>query len=313
MATNAIVGLTFTDLIYLAKECQTGANVLGPSIPLVINTGTAIGSDRANTLQAQIVYEAALSQLTPLGAALLVAAADARTFAIATKGWLENFYGRFWSQQWRQVGFENNKLIIPSREAALGTLVERMQFFLTENPTKANTALNVTAARAGVVWGALSTARTNYNAGKQLCATRKVARGAMVKGMQRRLRGLCNELLQAIGPDDPRWREFGLNIPASQSVPPAPKNVVVNNQLEGQFLITCDPATYAGMYRFFTKLAGEEEPVFRGHSATPMFHLTGLTPGTVYDVYVSASNESGESRFSAPVQAIVSGTASAAA
>lgn len=312
MAKNN-TNLPYAGLVYLAKECQTGATVLGPSIPLVINTGSAIGSDRGTSLQTQVSYEVSLAQLTPLGAALILAAAEARTFATTTRDWLENFFGHRWSQQWRQVGFDGNSLRIPVGEAALGTLVERMQLFLMDNPLKANTALNVTAARAGVVWTGLATARTNYNAGQQLCATRKVARNTSVEVLERRLRGLVNELTQAIGRNDPRWREFGLNIPASQTVPGVPQHLAVNTATAGQFYITCDAAPYAGMYRFFTKQAGQEEPVFAGHSPSPMLHLTGLTPGTVYDVYVSASNAGGESRFSAPVRAIVSGLQAAVA
>jgi hypothetical protein len=113
---------------------------------------------------------------------------------------------------------------------------------------------------------------------------------------------------------DPRWLEFGLNLPAAPNVPVIPRNVAVNTNTTGEFFITCAPSRYATHYRFFTARPGvDEEPVHVGNSDEPMFHLTGLTTGETLEIYVTAANSGAESLFSKPVSATVAGEEEAAA
>ncbi|MSU61586.1 MAG: fibronectin type III domain-containing protein [Pedosphaera sp.] len=125
--------------------------------------------------------------------------------------------------------------------------------------------------------------------------------------------GLVGELKQRIGPDDPRWRDFGLNMPGSRSTPQVPENLTAVSYGPGQILATCDEAPRATRYRFYTQISLEQpEPVFAGHSPLPSLVITDLEPDQLYQVFVSAVNEGGESPLSEPVQATPSALAKAA-
>lgn len=313
MAANPIPK-RFGELMELSAENIAGATALGASIPIVINTAALIAADRSSALTAQNAYETVLAGFRNLRATVATAHADAREFATVTRDWLENFLGRRWNQQWRGVGFDNNDLVIPANEASLVTLVERMALYLSAHTEQENAALNVTAARAGTLYSALTQARVNINAQCNQCGALKATRDAAVQTLGRRIRGLCNELLQRIGRNDPRWREFGLNVPAARHTPPVPLNVTLNNSTPGQLLVTCDPSANATYYRFFAqRVIVDPEPVFVGRADNPLFLITGLVPEAAYEVFVSAANESAESRFSEPATSVVTDVGEVAA
>ena len=68
------------------------------------------------------------------------------------------------------------------------------------------------------------------------------------------------------------------------------------------------------VYRFFTQQSGEDaEQIHAGNADEPMFHLTALTTGATFDVYVLAANSGAENRLSKVVQAVVAGEEEAAA
>ncbi len=314
MASNSIPQ-NISDLFHLGSECQAGATTLGPSIPLLINTGGVIGSDRANALQLQSSYRTSLSGLPALRTAAALARTNGRAFATKARNWLENSLGPKWTLAWSAVGFDNHSIKIPRTDAGLQALLERMELYFGDNPSQENPdpKVNVTSARAGTFATALKNSTTALNAKEQDAGTKKTGRDTAVKTLQARLRGLVAELRQRIGTEDARWRQFGLNVPSAPTVPAVPRNLAVNTNTPGEFFITCSPSANATHYRFFTEREEDLEPVFAGSSAAPMFHLAGLTPGQAYDVFVTAASASAESRLSKPVAAVVGGAQQAAA
>lgn len=313
MAANPVPA-RFGELMELSAENVAGATALGATIPLVINTAALISADRSAALSAQNAYETVLAGFRNLRGTVEAARANAYEFATITRNWLENFLGRRWNQDWRAVGFDGNSLAIPRTEAGLVTLVERMGLYLSAHSSQENPNLNITAARAGTLYSALTQARVNINAQCNQCGTLKAARDAAVTTLGRRIRGLCNELLQRIGRNDPRWREFGLNVPAASTVPAVPVEVVLSNSTPGQLLVTCAPSAHASYYRFFAqRTIVDPEPVFVGRSDNPLFLITGLVPGAAYEVFVTAANSGAESRFSEPATSVVTDVGEAAA
>ncbi len=316
MAANP-VPQAINDIFRISKKCQTAANTLGAGIPLMINTSSNIGSNRGNLLQLEGQYQGTLSGLPTLRSAVRTARGNAIDFARKARGWLENSYGHRWSESWRQVGFIHDSLQIPTEDdAELAALLERMEYFFTHNPTQQNAdpKVNVTAARAAQFAGALSTAESTLDAKERLSADHKLARDGAKLALRQRLSGLIGELKQRISDSDPRWLEFGLNLPSAPNVPKVPADVAVNTNTPNEFFITCAPAQYATHYRFFTKRPGlDPEPVHVGNSDEPMFHLAGLTAGETLEVYVTAANSGAESLFSKPVTATVAGEEEAAA
>lgn len=315
MASNAIpTGIN--DLLRLSNEAFTGAAALGGTIPLLINTSGEIGSNRGNLFQLENTYQVTLSQLKTAHTSLFTARANGKAFASTARTWLEHTYGPTFNQDWRQVGFIHNNLRIPTDDTDLSALLEKMALHLGNNPGLENPTpkVNVTAARATTFATALSAALSNLNGKEQDSVTNKTARDTAKKALRLRLSGLVGELGQRLPDDDGRWRRFGLNLPSAPRVPKVPQDVVVNTNTPNEFFIMCAPAPYATHYRFFTQRPGvDEEPVHVGNADEPMFHLTALTAGATFDVYVSAANAGAESRLSKVVQAVVAGAAAAAA
>lgn len=316
MASNP-VPQAINDLFRLSKKCQTAAGSLGAGIPLLINTVGSLGSDRSGLLQLEGQYQQTLGLLPPLQTAVNTARKNATGFARSSRRWLENTYGHRWNQQWRTVGFIHNSLEIPSQDdAELAALLERMEIFFGSHPSQENPdpKVNVTAARAGALAGALSTAGTNLDAKERLSAEHRASRDTAKSALRKRLRGLVGELGQRMNDSDPRWLEFGLNLPSAPNVPVVPEGVAVNTNTPGEFFITCVPSKFATHYRLFTQRPGLDlEPVFAGRSDEPMFHLTDLTLGQVYAIAVTAANAGAESRLSKPVSATVRAEDEAAA
>lgn len=315
MASNAIPP-GINDIFRLSNEARAGAAALGANIPLLINTSGEIGSDRGSLFQLENVYQVSLSQMKDAHAALRTARADGKAFATTARKWLEHTYGSTYNQHWRQVGFIHNNLRIPTDDADLSALIEKMALHLGNNPSLENPTpkVNVTAARANTFAAALTTALTGLNGKEQESVTNKSARDQAKKRLRRRLSGLVGELGQRLSEDDGRWRRFGLNLPSAPNVPRVPKDVVVNTNTPNELFIMCAPSPHATHYRFFTQRPGlDAEPIHVGNADEPMFHLTALATGATYDVYVSAANSGAESRLSKVVQTVVAGEEEAAA
>ena len=315
MASNAIPP-GINDLLRLSNEALAAATALGASLPLLINTAGDIGSNRGNLLQLEGSYQVTLGQLKGTRAALVTARANGAAFVRSARTWLEHTYGAQWSQDWRAVGYIHNSLALPRGDANLVALLERMSLHLGSNASLENPSakVNVTAARATTLAAALTTALNTVNLRQQESVTNKSGRDTAKKALRKRLCGLAGELRQRLAGDDGRWRRFGLNLPSAPTVPAVPKNLTVNTHTPGEFFITCASARNATHYRFFIQRPGlDAEPVFVGNADEPMFHLTALTPGQAYLVFVSAANSGAESLLTKPVTALVRGEAAAVA
>ena len=132
--------------------------------------------------------------------------------------------------------------------------------------------------------------------GHQAVANKKLhaARDQAFETLRKGLRGLCHELSELIGDEDPRWKAFGLNAPGEPHTPPAPTEVTVENDIPGQLVVTCAAGPCADHYRVFTQPAGSNaEPQPVGSSGEPVFVIEGLAAGTAWKVFVSAVNSVG--------------------
>jgi hypothetical protein len=131
-------------------------------------------------------------------------------------------------------------------------------------------------------------------------------RDAAAATMRRRLRKLFQELRQLMAPNDPRWLEFGFNIPADVSVPAAPESVVVTPGLPGNLSVQWGKPSTSERFRVFEKVLGRDQEfaaVFT--TAETSVALNGRTSGDRVQLYVTAANSAGESQPSATVEIVV--------
>ena len=310
MASNPIHS-AFPSLMLQAQRAYQGATTIGPGIPLLINTALLIGTDRESLQSAQTVFQTASGALTALNAALESAKSNAFGFCVNARDVLKFYFGRTYNPAWRAAGFIN-RIAVPQSEAGLHDLLESLQAYFTANPTHQNPELEVTAANAATLLADMNTARAAIDTQKNTSDAKRIDRDARKTTMQKRLSGLCKELVQRFDALDPRWRDFGFNLPGAPSVPSAPKNVVALPTIPGQLQVTCGRSTNATGYRFYyQRPIVDPEPISAGSATDPLFIISGLTPGQTYLVYASATNAGGESELSEATSAVVSAAVAA--
>lgn len=153
----------------------------------------------------------------------------------------------------------------------------------------------MTSAAAQAAYNALVSTNTVAINAEALALTKKDVCDAALTTARKRLSGLCEELSQRLGPLDPCWRQFGLNMPGAATVP---EQVAVVPQPGARLQISCDPLPNATSYRFYVQRPiVDPEPILAGSATEP------LVAEQVYQVYVSAINEGAKSELSLPVNA----------
>ncbi len=302
MACNTIP-TSYPSLIVHVGEAFAGAENIGASVPLLINTAVLIGADRTALMTSQTDYRAARSAIVPQQAARRAAVDGAYDFCLKSRDVLFNYLGREFSEAWLAAGWLDT-LSIPQSFDGLYDLTYTLTQYFTAHADQENEELGVTSAAAQAAFNALVGTNTAVINAETFSATRRIERDAAQSAARRRLSGLCKELSQRFEDLDPRWRQFGFNLPGAATVPAVPVNVVVTLLPLAQLQIACDASPNATRYRFYLQRPIlDPEPVLAGGSDEPLFVTEPLTPGQVYQVFVSAVNEGAESDLSDPVTA----------
>ena len=105
--------------------------------------------------------------------------------------------------------------------------------------------------------------------------------------------------------DDPRWEEFGLNVPANPSAPEAIEDLTLTALGGGKAFAQWTYATRSTGSRVLLKRIGvDDEPVSIGTTAGRKKLITGLTVGQTIEVTVIAHNDGGDAPQS-PTKSVV--------
>lgn len=302
MACNKIPQ-AYPSLVVHLTEAEDGATAVGAGIPLLINTAILIGEDRAWLLSAQQEYRTARSAISPLSAARRAAITEAYNFCFKARDLLENYLGREWSEAWIVTGWVSN-LAIPQSFDELYELSLSLKAYFTANPSRQNADLGITIAAVTTVSDDLRTSNQAVNSAEALSLAKKEVRDAKQSAARKRLSGLCKELSQRLDDMDPRWRDFGFNMPGAATVPAIPEDVVITPLPAAKLQIACAPSANATSYRFYLQRPIiDPEPVHVGTASEPLFVTETLVAAQPYVVYISALNEGAESELSDPVTA----------
>ncbi len=220
-------------------------------------------------------------------------------------------FGWRWSAAWIPVGFDRN-LSLPRLHSQRHEVLRRMTSYLTAHPEAEDVGRGITRAAASAFLASyMNTFNVVGNATTE-ARTKMEARTAAMAAVHKLMRDLVRELKSVIALDDPRWKQFGFNIPADPSVPEAVQNLVVSPGLVGGLSLEWPESTRAERYLVEIMVGAETEfhRVAKVYDANA--DLTGLTPGAAVKVRVIAANDGGESAPSAVVQATVPALAIAA-
>jgi hypothetical protein len=184
-------------------------------------------------------------------------------------------------------------------------LTRSLKVFLTTNPQCVNEKMAVTAKRAGDLYEAMKEAATGVKDADSAYGEALGLRDKAQDDLRQAMLNLAGELELSLSSSDPRWKQFGLDIPDAPSTPAVPENVTVNADIPGKLLVTCPAVPIANYYRFFKQARTDAEPVFVGRAYEPTFVVEGLAPSVSVKVFVSAVSAAGrESALSQPVDSV---------
>jgi hypothetical protein len=230
-------------------------------------------------------------------------------FLLAASAVLGGILGRKWNSAWLPTGFPNNSTAVPTTQEARFSLLLSLKNYFTANPTH---QLNqppheeVTAARAAALHAQMSNARQAVNDREGDQAAAKNVRDGHQRALFKRVSGTIEEVGQVLAPDDPRWENLGLNIPANPTPPEAVEAVTLSSGGSGKVLAEWARSRRSERFRVMVQIVGtdpdfREEVVVHDLNAT----LKSLPVGATLRVQITAANEAGDAAPSPAAEIVV--------
>lgn len=224
---------------------------------------------------------------------------EVRQFLVDAHSMLETPLGKAWSPEWVLAGYTiPGKTAVPKTQNERFASIGALSVYLTLHPTYQIPAggplREVTAARAQALHTQISHARTAANAARNAQKAAKDARDAGYTALRRLLIALVDELTLRLGPDDPRWEIFGLNIPSSPRAPDPATNLTLSLAGTGQVLAGWKRGMRSDDNRIFIQIVGVDADYREyGKSGNVMETvLKDLPAGAVVKVKIIALNGS---------------------
>ncbi len=135
---------------------------------------------------------------------------------------LVKLFGGQFNNQWLTAGWPNNTTAIPTTQDGRFSLLGGLKTYFTATPASESVDMEATAAICTAAHTAISNARNEMNTSDTALGAAKENEKSAVRTLRKRVRGLIDELGTIIADDDPRYGDFGLNIPA---LPVAPEPI----------------------------------------------------------------------------------------
>jgi hypothetical protein len=234
-------------------------------------------------------------------------AADAASEAVLKNCRLRmvKLFGAKYNANWQAAGWPNNSTAIPENQDERFTQLGALKLYFTANPAAESVEFEATAAICDTAHEAASNARQAVNVAESGLTTAKKTLADTLRTLRKRVRGLIVELGTLMADDDPRWEEFGLNIPANPSAPEGIEDLTLTALGGGKVLAQWPYATRMTGTRIMLKRIGvDDEPASAGTVAGLEKVLAGQTVGQTIEIFVIAYNDGGDAPPS-PTRSIV--------
>ncbi len=214
-------------------------------------------------------------------------------------------YGPDFNANWEAAGWPNGSTAVPRTSDDWFTLLGAMDLYFQATPAAESDAFDATAAICQTAHEAVSNARGALNVAESGVTTAKNTLVTTMKTLRKRVRGLIVELGTLMAEDDPRWEDFGLNIPANPSAPEAIEDLTLTTLSGGKVLAQWPYATRMTGTRIMLKRVGEDdEPASAGTTGGLEKVVPGLTVGQTIEAFVIAYNDGGDAPPS-PTKSVV--------
>ncbi len=288
--------------IGLVTKMIKGINDLGLSVPVTMVTAAEMQTELGLFTEKNDSYNEARSARQAASDIYQAAVASTYTWLLAARLALVPKFGSRWSTAWAQAGFINNSTAVPAKAADQLALIAALRTFFTKNPSYQSPGTEVTAAKAGTLIAAATTAQNNLrdkamelkDAGDAWTLAYDPLRDSAVQ-LIKNLEGKLDDL-------DPRWLGFGLQMPGTITTPGKPTGLVVHMDENGSVIPQCDAEALATRYRWRGFIVGVETTYRLLASTTePMASIPGVMPGQTLQLIVQAVNENLQGVASDPV------------
>lgn len=209
------------------------------------------------------------------------------------KGYLTGFLGSSWSAAWAPLGFINGKLALPNTDAGRCQMLAAVQAYFGDHEQHENQAMNYTAAYAETLCGPLTDAVSNVEDCRFDVRTKRDARDAAIRLLDKKLSALRNELETVLDPMDPRWLKFFDRIPGDPRVPEKVEDVTATAQ-PNLILVDWPDAERAARYRLLKQVVGTDADFVLADTVDESeAQLTGVPAGATVKLQVVPINGAG--------------------
>jgi hypothetical protein len=290
----------------LADRLADGDHQHEVALGVKLNVEAAIRADIAAVSNAETDVGVKKLALSDAYAALQVA--DDAGFATLTdcKLRLAQKYGQRWSPSWEPTGFPDQSTAVPTTMGPRFTLLDALKNYFTLKPADESVDMGATAAVCLARWTAISDANHVVANAESAQTTAFATRTAAIDALRKRVRGLIRELGQLMSETDPRWEDFGLNIPASPTAPEGVASVTAHALGNGRLDVTFPYATRATRFRVEVFITGVDTEWHPGKTIKDLeVNLPGFTAGQVVKVRVISANDGGDAPPSPETQVTV--------
>jgi hypothetical protein len=283
---------------------------LGTTLNLTQVTAPSMQTNLDGYVASESDYNTARSALQAAYVSFHAADAPLTAWLNKAASVLTTFFGKRWNPMWAQAGFINNSTTVPTTiDGRLGLALRLITFF-TGSPAYEVAALGVTAAAGTAARAAAVTTQQAVGTATSTVKQRQADRELAQLVLATQMRMLIKILTGLLGADDPRWKEFGLNIPSADTTPTQPQNVVVSPDLQAapvskklsrrlqgivtgassQVLASCEAVPLATRYRFRMRVAGLGVPYTLITSTPVPLAVITVPQGVAVEIIVQAVN-----------------------
>ena len=296
-------------LISLGLKAGAALKLQQKAIGILHNTEAVVTGAVAGFTAAMDDYDLAKSGKRTGYETQATASGNASTLLSFAVDVLTPFLGRTWSQDWVPAGFAKS-LVIPSSVPVQLEALRKLEKYLKDNPEQqrpnpAESDKDVTTALAKSVREALAAAVSVVARCKSDVRGKKAARASAKQALQKRLRGLINELTLLIPEDDARWSLFGFNAPGETQAPEAVQGLTLEADGPGRVRAEWPDSARADRYLVEVLIIGQDVEFRRVITVQDNEAVLPLPPGATVKVRVIPANEAGEGVPSASVEIVV--------
>lgn len=286
----------------LAGKMATGITNTGPSVPVTVITAPQMSANRTTFNDAETGFNATRKGLKGSYTTFHTAEDDLTKWLGTSRAVLTTSFGQRWSADWAAAGYVNHSTAVPGQIGERIGLANNLVEFLTANPSYEVSDLDFTAAYGSGVYDSAVAGQngvaTAERAMKDGDSARANARRTLVDGM----RGLIKNLEAKLAPNDSRWLQFGLQIPATHVTPTKPQGLILTLSGNDSIQAICAATPLAKRYRWRMRVVGPGYTFQLVASTTePLAIIAPVPPGVMVEIIVQAVNGNLQSVSSDPV------------